>query len=449
MARKYFGTDGIRGQVNKLPMTTEISLKLAIAVGKYFQTENGCNVVIGRDTRSSGIMIENILSSGLNATGANVVLLGEVPTPAVSVITRDTNANLGIMISASHNPYQDNGIKLFKSDGYKLSDKDEEAIESLMDNITDDCFASADKLGSNTYDTESIDNYVNNIHKSLSGNFNFRKLRIVLDCANGAAYKIAPQILSEAGADLKIIGAEPNGVNINDGCGSTCPDLLAEEVKKYNAHIGIALDGDADRLIICDENGDVVDGDQIIAAIATYMQGKGTLNNNHVIVTQMSNMGLEKYLSSLNIKMKRTAVGDRYVIEEMLAGNYNIGGEQSGHIILSDYATTGDGLLAAIQVLNMLVETGKKASEMLNIFPKMPQKLHNIRYNKVDPLTKPEVQDNILKNENIIGDRGRVFIRKSGTEPLIRVMVEAETKELVDAAVNDIAKTIQSAIDAS
>lgn len=443
---KLFGTDGIRGTANQYPVTAEIALKLGMAAGTYFNRGGHRHrVVIAKDTRLSGYMLEPALTAGLIATGMDVLISGPMPTPAVAMLVRSMRADLGIMISASHNAYQDNGIKLFGPDGFKLSDTMEAEIEQLVANMPTSALARPENIGRATRLTDTQGRYVEFVKASFPKNLTLEGLNIVLDCANGAAYQVGPKIFRELGASVTVIGAEPNGFNINQGCGSTQPGRMCDMVREIGADIGIALDGDADRVIICDEKGTLVDGDQLMAMIAKQLHENGKLKGDVLVATVMSNMGLEKYLESLDISLKRTAVGDRYVIEEMRRGGYNLGGEQSGHIILGDYGTTGDGLIAALNILALCVESGQKVSKASQLFTTYPQILKNITYDKIrgNPLETLAVQEEIAKANWVLGDEGRVLVRASGTESVIRVMVEGKNQQTI----KEIAEKISSSIN--
>lgn len=445
MARKYFGTDGIRGTANEGNMTAEVAMRVGMAAAKHFtRGDHQHRVVIGKDTRLSGYMLEPALASGFISMGMDVIMVGPMPTPAVAMLTHSLRADLGVMITASHNPYQDNGLKLFGPDGYKLSDKIEVEIERLMDNGYADNLVPSAKLGRAKRLENAVGRYLQFAKDTFPNNQRLDGLKIVVDCANGAAYRTAPNVLWELGAEVIPIGVSPNGTNINDNCGSTYPELMCENVVLHNADIGIALDGDADRLIICDEKGTIIDGDQLMATVASHLKSTGRLRGDAVVTTVMSNLGLEKYLESIGIDLIRTQVGDRYVVEAMRAQNLNLGGEQSGHIILNDFATTGDGLIAALQVLSVLVSTGKPVSEICNLFSPYPQLLKNVRYaSGTDPLEQDGVRAAILAGENLLNGSGRVVIRKSGTEPLIRVMAEGQDDKLITAVVDDIVATVE------
>ncbi len=450
MTRRYFGTDGIRGLANKHPMTSEVALKVGMAAGKLFQTgSHRHRVVIGKDTRLSGYMLEAALMSGFTSVGVDVFLLGPMPTPAVAMLTRSLRADIGVMISASHNKYEDNGIKLFDPDGYKLSDEMELEIERLIDSDTRTLLASADSIGRATRVESAQERYIEFAKRTLPKNLKLTGLRIVIDCANGAAYKVAPEALWELGAEVIKIGVEPNGRNINDKCGSTAPDLLVSKVKEFRADIGIALDGDADRVVIVDEKGQIVDGDQLMAVIAESWHRRGKLSAGGVVATVMSNLGLERYLKSQGLGLVRTPVGDRYVVEHMRKHGYNVGGEQSGHIVLSDFTTTGDGLVSALQVLACVVATGKPVSEVCARFTPLPQVLKNVRYANGKPLEDTRVRKAIEGAQQKLGEKGRIVIRPSGTEPVIRVMAEGDDETLVNAVVGDIVDAVKVAAQAA
>jgi phosphoglucosamine mutase len=441
MARKYFGTDGIRGRTNELPMTAEIAMRVGQAAGaRFVRGDHRHRVVIGKDTRLSGYMMESALVAGFTSVGMDVVLVGPMPTPAVAMLTRSMRADLGVMVSASHNPFYDNGIKLFGPDGYKLSDADELAIEALMEQPP--LLAASDQIGRARRVEDARGRYIHSAKSSFPERLRLDGLRIVIDCANGAAYQVAPSALWELGAEVIALGVTPTGININDKAGSTEPAALRAKVIETRADIGIALDGDADRLIVIDEKGQVIDGDQLMALIALYWARRGLLKGGGVVATVMSNLGLERCLQAEGLALHRTKVGDRYVVEAMRAGGFNVGGEQSGHIILSDHGTTGDGLVAALQVLAQLVESGKPASELLHQFDPLPQILRNVRFAGGQPLESAEVKAAITDAEARLNGTGRLVIRKSGTEPLIRVMAEGEDATLVDAVVEDICRAV-------
>ena len=444
--RSYFGTDGIRGQANKHPMTAEVALRVGLAAGKLFRRDPDRRhlVVIGKDTRLSGYMIEPALVAGFASVGMDVRLFGPLPTPAVAMMTRSMRADLGVMISASHNTFSDNGIKLFGPDGYKLSDTRELEIESLMDEGLQEGLAAPTGLGRVQRIDDAQARYVEIIKATFPRSLTLAGLRVVVDCANGAAYKVAPTALYELGAEVIPVGVSPSGANINDECGSTHPQTMAKAVREYRADIGIALDGDADRLAICDERGQSVDGDQIMALIAGAWAAEGRLTGGGVVATVMSNLGFERFLRDRGIAMERTQVGDRYVMERMREGGFNLGGEASGHVILSDFSTTGDGLIAALQVLSVLVTSGKPMSALARQFQPVPQKLENVRFAGVEPLKTDRVQQAIAEGERRLNGSGRVLVRASGTEPLIRVMAEGDDAGLVAQVVSDIVGAVKA-----
>ncbi len=444
MSRKFFGTDGIRGRTNAGAMTAEMAMKVGMAAGAHFlRGDHRHRVVIGKDTRLSGYMIENALVAGFTSVGMDVVQVGPMPTPAVAMLTRSMRADLGVMISASHNPYYDNGIKLFGPDGYKLSDDDERSIEGLLENPP--TLVDSARIGRARRVEDARGRYSHFAKSCFPEELRLDGLKVVIDCANGAAYQVAPSALWELGAETIAIGVTPNGTNINDNCGSTSPAMLQETVVASGADIGIALDGDADRLIIVDEQGRVVDGDQIMALIGKSWSEAGTLKGGGVVATVMSNLGLERFLASIGLTLERTAVGDRYVLERMRSGGFNVGGEQSGHIILSDYATTGDGLVAALQVLAELVRQRKPASEVLHLFDTVPQLLKNVRFSEGRPLETESVKQAIANAEHELNGKGRLVIRPSGTEPVIRVMAEGDDADQVTRIVDDICRAVQEA----
>jgi phosphoglucosamine mutase len=445
MARKLFGTDGVRGTANIEPMTPETALKLAMAVGESFH--NGSHkhlVVIGKDTRLSGYMLEPALTAGFITMGMDVVLVGPLPTPAIAMLTRSLRADIGVVISASHNPFDDNGIKLFGRDGYKLSDEVESRIEDCLEQGPSRRAAPAE-LGRAKRLDDAGGRYIEFVKQSFPKGLRLDGLRVVVDCAHGAAYKVAPTVFWELGAEVFPIGVSPDGLNINRDCGALSPGQMRQEVLARRADIGIALDGDADRLIVSDERGVIQDGDQLMALIAKSMMKGERLAGGAVVATVMSNLGFERSLASDRIDLHRTAVGDRYVVEKMRATGCNLGGEQSGHIILSDYATTGDGLIAALQVLAAIVETGKKASEVCRVFEPVPQLLRNVRFGRGKPLERRAVQQAIVAGEARLGTAGRLVIRPSGTEPVIRVMAQGEDEKLLSGVVGDICEAIQGA----
>jgi phosphoglucosamine mutase len=451
MTRRYFGTDGIRGLANRHPMTSEVALKVGMSAGTLF-SRNGTHrhrVVIGKDTRLSGYMLEAALMSGFTAVGMDVFLLGPMPTPAVAMLTRSLRADLGVMISASHNPYEDNGIKLFDPDGHKLSDDTEKEIEALVDGKTSELLVAPDRIGRATRVESAQERYIEFAKRTLPKNLRLDGLRIVIDCANGAGYKVAPEALWELGAEVVKVGVEPNGRNINLKCGSTAPQALVDKVREVRADIGIALDGDADRVVIVNEKGEIVDGDQIMAVIADSWHRRGKLAAGGIVATVMSNLGLERYLQDLGLTMARTPVGDRYVVEHMRKHGYNVGGEQSGHIVLSDFTTTGDGLVSALQVLAVAVATQKPVSEVCARFEPLPQVLKNVRYADGKPLEDARVRSAIEGAQRKLGQAGRLVIRPSGTEPVIRVMAEGDDESLVNTVVGDIVEAVQKAAHAA
>ena len=447
MTRKLFGTDGVRGTANIYPMTAEMALKLGAAAGRYFRTDgkNGHRVVIGKDTRLSGYMLENALTAGLTSTGMNVLLLGPVPTPAVGYLTRSMRADLGIMISASHNPHEDNGIKFFGPDGFKLSDEAEAEIEALL--AGEMALATPANIGRAKRIDDGRFRYVERIKSTVPQGRRLEGLKVVVDCANGAAYRTAPDVLWELGAEVIQIGTTPDGFNINKGCGSTDTALAVETVLMHGADVGICLDGDADRVMLIDQNGVVADGDQIMALFAASWSAEGRLNDNVLVASVMSNLGLERFLQGRGIRLERTPVGDRYVVEAMRRGGWNLGGEQSGHIVMTDYATTGDGTIAGVQFMAEMARTGLKASELVHSFDVVPQMLKNVRYAAgQEPLKVASVQAAIKDAERRLNGSGRLLIRKSGTEPLIRVMAECEDAAMLVEVVDGIVGAVQAAV---
>ena len=444
MGRTYFGTDGIRGRANAGVLTAATAMKVGQAAGRHFlRGSHKHRVVIGKDTRLSGYMMENALVAGFTSVGMDVILTGPLPTPAIAMLTRDMRADLGVMISASHNPFADNGIKLFGPDGFKLSDEAEAAIERAMGE--DIPLAEGGEIGRARRIEDARGRYIHAIKHSLPDLVRLDGLRIVVDCANGAAYTVAPSAFWELGAEVTAIGVEPNSLNINDGVGSTSLDALKAKVIEERADIGIALDGDADRLIVIDEKGQTVDGDQIMALIGSQWAASGALKGGGVVATVMSNLGLERYLAGQGLGLVRTKVGDRYVLEEMRRAGYNVGGEQSGHMILLDHATTGDGCIAALQVLGALVRSGKRASELLHLFDRVPQLLRNVRFAGGAPLEDAQVKAAIADAEASLDGKGRLVIRPSGTEPLIRVMAEGDDERQVERAVAQICAAVEAA----
>ena len=446
-ARSYFGTDGIRGRANTHPMTAEVALRVGLAAGKLFRTSGDRRhlVVIGKDTRLSGYMIEPALVAGFTSVGMDVRLFGPLPTPAVAMMTRSMRADLGVMISASHNNFADNGIKLFGPDGYKLSDQREAEIEAFMEEGLQEGLAEPRDLGRVVRIDDAQARYIEIVKATFPRNMGLSGLRVVIDCAHGAAYKVAPAALWELGAEVIPVGVEPNGLNINEECGSTHPKAMAKAVKEYRADIGIALDGDADRLVICDEKGEVVDGDQIMAIIASSWAETGRLKGGGVVATVMSNLGLERLMTARGLKLERTQVGDRYVMERMREGGFNLGGEQSGHIIMSDVSTTGDGLISALQVLAVLAKTDKPMSALGRQFEPAPQILKNVRFAGGKPLEHKDVKAAIADVEARLGTQGRIVVRASGTEPLIRIMAEGDDHRMVSDAVKQIVSAVENA----
>jgi len=444
MARTYFGTDGIRGRANSGKLTAGIAMKVGQAAGKHFlRGAHKHRVVIVKDTRLSGYMMEHALTAGFTSVGMDVILTGPLPTPAVALLTREMRADLGVMISASHNAFADNGIKLFGPDGFKLSDQDEEAIEAEMGREQE--LAQAEHVGRARRIDDARGRYIHAVKQSLPDDVRLDGLKIVVDCAHGAAYSVAPTAVWELGAEVVAMGVSPNGTNINDGVGSTALEAIKQRVIDEGAHIGIALDGDADRLIVIDETGQAVDGDQIMALIGSTMAERGQLRGGGIVATVMSNLGLERFLAGRGLGLVRAKVGDRYVLEAMRSGGYNVGGEQSGHMILTDHATTGDGTIAALQVLGALVRSGKPASELLHLFDPVPQILKNVRYEAGDPLAADSVQQVIERAAADLGGSGRLVIRKSGTEPLIRVMAEGDDAAQVERVVDAICDAVRAA----
>lgn len=446
MARKLFGTDGIRGTANTDPMTAEVALKVGMAAGKLFtRGDHRHTVVIGKDTRLSGYMLEPALAAGFTGMGMDVIMVGPMPTPAVAMLTRSLRADLGVMISASHNPYHDNGIKLFGPDGYKLSDETEAEIELLVETGVGSALASADQLGRAKRLDDAEGRYIEFAKRTLPRGMRLDGLKIVIDCAHGASYNVAPAALWELGADVVKLGVQPDGFNINEGCGSTDTDLMCRTVVETGADLGIALDGDADRVLVADEKGTLLDGDQLMALIADSWRRAGRLRGGGVVGTVMSNLGLELFLRKIGLSLIRTQVGDRYVVEHMRAHDFNVGGEQSGHIILHDYNSTGDGLIAALEVLTTIVRAEKPASEVGRIFQPLPQLLRNIRFEGAPPLETEPVKNAVKAGEDRLGKTGRLLIRKSGTEPVIRVMAEGEDESLIAEVVDEICHAVEAA----
>ena len=446
MTRNFFGTDGVRGRANVHPMTAETVLRLGAAAGRYFRRDGSVahRVVIGKDTRLSGYMFENALTAGFTSTGMNVLLLGPVPTPAIGLLVRSMRADVGVMISASHNPHEDNGIKFFGPDGFKLSDEAEAEIEAIMgEEIAP---SAAENIGRAKRIDDGLFRYVERVKSTFPTKLTLDGLKVVVDCANGAAYRAAPQVLWELGAEVIPVGVSPDGTNVNKDCGSTSPEMAAKTVVGHGADLGIFLDGDADRVMIIDESGQIADGDQIMGLFASKWAEGGRLAGNTLVSTVMSNLGLERFLETKNIRLERTAVGDRYVVEAMRQKGFNLGGEQSGHIVMTDYATTGDGLLAGLQFLAEMKRASKPASDLRQTFQPVPQLLKNVRYDaNAQPLEAPQVKAAIADAENQLEGTGRLLIRKSGTEPLIRVMAECEDDMLLQQVVNGIVAEVESA----
>ena len=444
MARKFFGTDGIRGRTNSGVMTAATAMRVGQAAGTHFlRGDHRHRVVIGKDTRLSGYMMESALVAGFTSVGMDVVMTGPLPTPAIAMLTREMRADLGVMISASHNPFEDNGIKLFGPDGFKLSDEAEASIEALLEEQPQ--LVEPGHIGRARRIEDARGRYMHAVKQSIGSDVRFDGLKVVVDCANGAAYEVTPGAIWELGAEVIAMGVEPNGTNINDGVGSTSLAAIKARVVAEGADIGIALDGDADRLMVIDEKGETVDGDQIMAAIATRLHERGKLTGGGVVATVMSNLGLERYLAGIGLTLERTQVGDRHVLERMRSGGFNVGGEQSGHMILFDHATTGDGTVAALSVLSGLVRSGKRASELLRLFEPVPQLLKNVRYDGGAPLEQDSVQQAIAEAERELGGNGRLVIRPSGTEPVIRVMAEGDDAAQVELLVDRICDAVRAA----
>jgi phosphoglucosamine mutase len=445
MTRNFFGTDGIRGPANKV-ITPDLALKVGQAAGLQFQTgDHRHRVVIGKDTRLSGYMIESALVAGFTSVGMDVLMLGPMPTPAVAMLTRSMRADIGVMISASHNLYEDNGIKLFGPDGFKLSDEIEAEIEALIESDLGTRLAKPIALGRARRVVDVRARYVESAKHTLPRSMSFEGMRVVVDCANGAAYKVAPEALWELGAEVFPLGVEPDGFNINKGVGSTAPAALSQKVRELRADIGIALDGDADRVLIVDENGRLVDGDQLLAVVAQDWNLDGRLSQPGIVATVMSNLGLERHLATIGLSLERTPVGDRYVLEHMRQNGYNVGGEQSGHMILSDYCTTGDGLVAAIQVMSVIKRRGKPVSEVCHAFDPVPQILRNVRFKGGKPLEQAAVSKAVDAARERLGAEGRLVIRPSGTEPVIRVMAEGDDRALVEQVVDEVCHAVSAA----
>ena len=447
MERKLFGTDGVRGTANIAPMTAEMALRIGAAAGRYFRRDKAGvhRVVIGKDTRRSGYMFENALTAGLTSTGMNVLLLGPVPTPAVGLLTPSMRADVGIMISASHNPHADNGIKFFGPDGFKLSDQAEAEIETLVFSGVE--LAQPENIGSAKRVDDGRFRYLERVKSTFPQGMRLDGLKVVIDCANGAAYKAAPDVLWEMGAEVIPVGVSPNGSNINENCGSTHPEIAAQTVVAHGADVGICLDGDADRVIILDETGRVADGDQIMALMAARWADESRLNDGTLVATVMSNLGLERFLHGRGLRLERTPVGDRYVVEAMQRGGWNLGGEQSGHIVMTDFATTGDGLMAGMQFLAAMASSGQSASALVRSFESVPQLLNNVRFQAGQtPLAAPKVQAVIASAEAELKGQGRLLIRKSGTEPLVRIMAECEDDQLLQRVVGEVVAAVEAAV---
>ncbi len=446
MSSRLFGTDGIRGQANSHPMTAELAMKVGMAAGHLFtKGDHRHRVVIGKDTRLSGYVIESALVSGFTSVGMDVFQLGPMPTPAVAMLTRSLRADLGVMISASHNPYQDNGIKIFDPEGFKLSDEIEARIEDMIAGGVSSLLAAPDKMGRAKRIDGVFDRYIEYAKRTLDRSIRLDGLKVVIDCAHGAAYRVAPQSLWELGADVVALGVTPDGFNINRDCGSMSPDALCRKVRQVGANIGIALDGDADRVIIADENGAIIDGDQLLAVIAATWAAEKRLVGGGVVATVMSNLGLERYLAGLKLQLLRAPIGDRYVVERMRAEGYNLGGEQSGHIVMTDYTTTGDGLVTALQILSVVITSGKPVSEVCKRFDPVPQVTKSVATNGAKPLENQSVISIIEQNRQRLGNQGRLLIRPSGTEPVIRVMAEGDDETLVASVVGDIVEALETA----
>jgi phosphoglucosamine mutase len=446
MSRKYFGTDGVRGRANEAPMTADFALRLGAAAGRHFRRDGSAahRVVIGKDTRLSCYMFESALTAGFTSTGMNVLLLGPVPTPAVGLLTKSMRADVGVMISASHNPHEDNGIKFFGPDGFKLSDDAESEIEAILEGVVEP--AQADSIGRAKRIDDGRFRYMERVKATFPADLRLEGLKVVIDCANGAAYRAAPEVLWELGAEVIPLGVAPNGRNINDGCGSTAPELAARTVRETGADVGICLDGDADRVILIDETGKVADGDQLMALLAARWASEGRLREGTLVATVMSNLGLERYLGGRGLRLERTPVGDRYVVEAMRRGGWNLGGEQSGHIVMTDFATTGDGLLAGLHFLAEMATTGRRASELSRQFAPVPQRLRNVRFAAgASPLEAARVVAAIAEAEARLAGSGRLLIRKSGTEPLIRVMAECEDEALLARVVDEVVDAVAAA----
>ena len=447
--RKYFGTDGIRGQANRFPMTADMALKIAMATAQVLRNARNGNhmnrAVIGKDTRLSGYMLEQAMSAGFVAMGMDVILIGPIPTPGIAKLTRSLRADVGVMISASHNPYTDNGIKLFGPDGYKLADEIEHTIEKKIDADLSAKLVEPDKIGKANRLDDALGRYIESLKRSIPRRGSLEGMKVVVDCAHGAAYKVAPQVLWELEVEVIAIGNNPNGRNINASYGATSPQNLQKAVIENKADVGIALDGDADRLIMVDEKGEIIDGDQLMAALALFMKQQETLKGGGLVATVMSNLGLERLMAENGLSLARTNVGDRYVVEHMRQHGFNLGGEQSGHIVLSDFATTGDGLLAALQILYIISQQNKPASEALKVFKPLPQILKNVRFSGLPPMQNETVRKAISEAQENFKNHGRILVRESGTEPLIRVMAEGDDPAKVENLVNDLCEVIEKA----
>ena len=443
MRRKIFGTDGVRGKANVSPITAEVALRLGLSAGHYFRSSFGTKrVVIGKDTRRSGYMLENAMTAGFTSVGMNVFLLGPLPTPAIGMLTKSMRADLGVVISASHNPFYDNGIKFFGPDGFKLSDQDELKIEALF--LENPPLVSSENIGSASRITDGLGRYIEVVKTALAPSFTLEGFKIVIDCANGASYKAAPEVLWELGAEVIEVANKPDGFNINLRCGSTNTERAAEVVLAEKADLGICLDGDGDRVVLINEKGQEVNGDQLLALIARFWKENDRLKGNGIVATIMSNLGFERYLNGIGVQLKRTPVGDRYVVEEMMRSSFNLGGEQSGHIIMSDYMTTGDGLVAALQFLSVLALQSKPASELLNIFEPYPQIIKNVAYSDgSDLLERGSIKKIIAQSEKRLGDNGRLLIRRSGTEPVVRIMAEHHDATLIKDIVQNISNKME------
>ncbi len=445
MNKRYFGTDGIRGTVNSGAMTPEVAMRIGMAAGRYFcRGDHRHRIVIGKDTRLSGYMLEPALVAGFVAVGMDVIQVGPMPTPAIAMLTKSFRADLGVMLTASHNQYEDNGVKLFGPDGYKLSDEAEYEIEQMMDNGLEDHLAPPTATGRAKRLEDVSGRYTEHVKNTLPSGFTLEGMKVVIDCANGAGYKAAPTVLTELGAEVLAFGISPNGKNINKKCGSTYPEYMCDLVRKHKADLGLALDGDADRVLIADDKGVLTDGDQLMGFVAAAWAKEGRLKGNTLVATEMSNMGLDKYLKKFKVDVIRTSVGDRYVVEALREKGLNLGGEQSGHIVFGDYSTTGDGIIAALQVMKLIKESGKKSSDVLHVFKPYPQILKSARYSCPSALENSEVKKRVRDMEEKLGKDSRLLIRKSGTEPVIRVMAEGEDRALLESVVRDICETVEN-----